>query len=232
MRFLRDIVTAVRGGINEAGEAVVDSQALRILEQEIRDADAAINAAKVSLSQLKAKEIGLAKQINELDIDIEDYTAKARAALAAEKRDLALTIAEKIAELTESKTDLKEQHDALEVQVNKIYQVIKTREKQKDKNRLELQKAKTYADLQKTQVAVAAAMPTNDSSAKRVQRALDRVKQKQADTENQMSADQWLNDLEKGNDLDAQIAAAGLDDSKTSANDILAKLEGKWFKQQ
>jgi len=227
MRFLRDIVTAVRGGINEAGEAVVDSQALRILEQEIRDADAAINAAKVSLSQLKAKEIGLAKQINELDIDIEDYTAKARAALAAEKRDLALTIAEKIAELTESKTDLKEQHDALEVQVNKIYQVIKTREKQKDKNRLELQKAKTYADLQKTQVAVAAAMPTNDSSAKRVQRALDRVKQKQADTENQMSADQWLNDLEKGNDLDAQIAAAGLDDSKTSANDILAKLEGK-----
>lgn len=227
MRFLRDIVTAVRGGINEAGEAVVDSQALRILEQEIRDADAAINAAKVSLSQLKAKEIGLAKQINELDIDIEDYTAKARAALAAEKRDLALTIAEKIAELTESKTDLKEQHDALEVQVNKIHQVIKTREKQKDKNRLELQKAKTYADLQKTQVAVAAAMPTNDSSAKRVQRALDRVKQKQADTENQMSADQWLNDLEKGNDLDAQIAAAGLDDSKTSANDILAKLEGK-----
>lgn len=227
MRFLRDIVTAVRGGINEAGEAVVDSQALRILEQEIRDADAAINAAKVSLSQLKAKEIGLAKQINELDIDIDDYTAKARAALAAEKRDLALTIAEKIAELTESKTDLKEQHDALEVQVNKIYQVIKTREKQKDKNRLELQKAKTYADLQKTQVAVAAAMPTNDSSAKRVQRALDRVKQKQADTENQMSADQWLNDLEKGNDLDAQIAAAGLDDSKTSANDILAKLEGK-----
>lgn len=227
MRFLRDIVTAVRGGINEAGEAVVDSQALRILEQEIRDADAAINAAKVSLSQLKAKEIGLAKQINELDIDIEDYTAKARAALAAEKRDLALTIAEKIAELTESKTDLKEQHDALEVQVNKIYQVIKTREKQKDKNRLELQKAKTYADLQKTQVAVAAAMPTNDSSAKRVQRALDRVKQKQADTENQMSADQWLNDLEQGNDLDAQIAAAGLDDSKTSANDILAKLEGK-----
>ena len=227
MKFLRDIVTAVRGGINEAGEAVVDSQALRILEQEIRDADAAINTAKVSLSQLKAKEIGLAKQINELDIDIEDYTAKARAALAAEKPDLALNIAEKIAELTESKNDLKEQHQALEIQVNKIYQVIKAREKQKDKNRLELQKAKTYADLQKTQVAVAAAMPTNDSSAKRVQRALDRVKQKQADTENKMSADQWLNDLEKGNDLDAQIAAAGLDDSKTSAHDILAKLEGK-----
>lgn len=227
MKFLRDIVTAVRGGINEAGEAVVDSQALRILEQEIRDADAAIGNAKVSLSQLKAKEIGLAKQIHELDVDIEDYTAKARAALAADKRDLARTIAEKIAELTESKTDLQEQHDALEVQVNKIYQVIKVREKQKDKNRLELQKAKTYEDLQKTQVAVAAAMPTNDSSAKRVQRALDRVKQKQSDAENKMSADQWLNDLEQGSDLDAQIAAAGIGEQKSSADDILAKLEGK-----
>ncbi len=227
MQFLRDIVTAVRGGINEAGEAVVDSQALRILEQEIRDAEAAIQKAKVSLSNLKAKEIGLKKQVNELSVDIEDYTKKAKAALEKENRDLARKIAEKIGELRQTKEETETQQLELKDQVDKIHEVIRQREKQKDKNRLELQKAKTYEDLQKTQKAVAAAMPTNDSSQKRVQRALDRVKQKQEDADNQMSADQWLADLESGSDLDAEISAAGLDPKKSSADDILAELEGK-----
>ena len=33
------LLSALRGGANEVGEAIVDSQALRILDQEIRDAD-------------------------------------------------------------------------------------------------------------------------------------------------------------------------------------------------
>ncbi len=227
MKFLRDIVTALRGGVNEVGDAIVDSQALRILEQEIRDAEEAIHKAKSSLSQLKAKEIGLSKKINEINTDVADYTSKAKAALAQDNRELATKVAERIADLRTSLKDYQEQQSQLSVQVEKIYDVIKKREKQIERNRIELQKAKTYEDLQKTQKVVAAAMPTNDSSAKRVQRALDRVKQKQADTENRMSADQWLADLESGSDLDAELAKAGIGKSRSSADDILAELEGK-----
>lgn len=227
MKFLRDIVTAVRGGVNEVGEAIVDSQALRILEQEIRDAEDAIQKAKVSLSQLKAKEIGLSKKVNEINTDIADYTSKAKAALEQGNRELATKVAERIAELRTSKVDYEEQQSQLSVQVDKIYDVIKKREKQIERNRIELQKAKTYEDLQKTQKVVAAAMPTNDSSAKRVQRAMDRVKKRQEDTENRMSADQWLSDLETGADLDAQLAEAGIGKNTSSADDILAELEGK-----
>jgi hypothetical protein len=36
----RRLVTAVRGGVSELGEAIADSQALRILDEEIRDNDA------------------------------------------------------------------------------------------------------------------------------------------------------------------------------------------------
>lgn len=39
MNVWSKLLTALRGGANEMGEAVVDSQALRILDQEIRDAD-------------------------------------------------------------------------------------------------------------------------------------------------------------------------------------------------
>lgn len=39
MNVWSKLLTALRGGANEMGEAMVDSQALRILDQEIRDAD-------------------------------------------------------------------------------------------------------------------------------------------------------------------------------------------------
>ena len=38
MSVWKKLVTALKGGATEAAEAVVDSQALRILDQEIRDA--------------------------------------------------------------------------------------------------------------------------------------------------------------------------------------------------
>ena len=49
MAIFKKLVTALRGGINEAGEAIVDTQALRILDQEIRDADSELKQAKESL---------------------------------------------------------------------------------------------------------------------------------------------------------------------------------------
>ena len=75
-------------------------------------------------------------------------------------------------------------------------------------------------------MAVASAMPANDSGAKRVQRAMDRVKTRQEEVENKMDADKWLSELEEGSDLDQELSDAGLSKSGASADDILAKLKG------
>ena len=50
MAIFSKLVTALRGGINDAGEAIIDTQALRILDQEIRDADVELKQAKESLA--------------------------------------------------------------------------------------------------------------------------------------------------------------------------------------
>jgi len=42
MSIWAKVATAIRGGVSEAGEAIADNQALRILDQEIRDADNAL----------------------------------------------------------------------------------------------------------------------------------------------------------------------------------------------
>ncbi len=225
MSILKDLFAAIKGNVNKAGEAIVDSQAMTILEQEIREAKEGIAKATVNIRNLKAQAIKFDKKSIELSEDIAEYTAKAKAALEQGNEDLARKVAIKIAELTDEKTDVDAQGEELTAQTDRLYKIVKEREASIEKNKIELEKLKTYEQVQKTQTAVAAAMPTNDSGAKRVQRAMERVKSRQEEAENRMDADKWLSDLEKGADLDAELADAGLSSTGTSADDILASLK-------
>jgi len=63
MAILNKLITALRGGINDVGESIVDSQALRILDQEIRDADAELKQAKESLANIMAQQKLADKQV-------------------------------------------------------------------------------------------------------------------------------------------------------------------------
>ena len=101
MSILRDMFTAIKGAGSEAGEAIVDANAVRILEQELREADNAIHKAKQNLTKLKGVEIRLKREINSLQTDIDDYEAKAVEALNENKEDIAIKVAERIAELAE-----------------------------------------------------------------------------------------------------------------------------------
>ena len=225
MSILKDLFSAFKGNVNKAGEAVVDAQAMTILEQEIREAKEAIAKATTNIRNLKAQAIRFDKKSAELGEDIAEYTSKAKGALEQGNEDLARKVAEKIAQLSDEKTETDVQAQELTAQTDRLYKLVKDREANIEKNKIELEKMKTYEQVQKTQSAVAAAMPTNDSGAKRVQRAMDRVKAKQQEAENRMDADKWLSDLEQGSDLDAELSAAGLSSKGTSADDILASLK-------
>ena len=104
MGVLRDMFTALKGGANEVGEAIVDANAIRILEQEIRDAETAIASAKQSLTRMKSSEIKLKREVATIDADVADYEQKAVKALNAGEEALATEVAERIAEL-ESERD-------------------------------------------------------------------------------------------------------------------------------
>ena len=225
MSILKDLFSAFKGNVNKAGEALVDSQAMTILEQEIREAQEGISKATVNIRNLKAEAIRFEKKSVELADEIGDYTAKANEALKMGNEELAQKVAEKIADLTNDKNEVDTQAIDLASQTEKLYRIVKDREASIEKNKIELEKLKTFAQVQKTQAAVAEAMPTNDSGAKRVQHAMDRVKAKHQEAENKMDADQWLADLEKDSDLQAELDAAGLNKKGITAEDVLANLK-------
>lgn len=225
MNILKDIIKAFKGGANEVGEAIVDSQALRILEQEIRESDEGIAKAKVQLRNLKSKEIKIQRNLKSLKDDEAQYTAKAKQCKDSGQNELARECVEKVMDLRGKIEPIETEFAALSTSVASIYSVIQQRENMIEKNRNELEKAKTIRELNKVKSAVASAIPTNDSSASRVNRALERVKRQEQEFNDAQSADTFFADQESGANLDNKLKAAGIGaNGKKSADDLFDSL--------
>jgi phage shock protein A len=77
------LFTALRGGVNEAAETVADGQAMRILDQELRDAEKSLGLARSNLAGMMATAKRIEKRILENQGKEERDIANARAALHA-----------------------------------------------------------------------------------------------------------------------------------------------------
>lgn len=230
MGILRDIVKAIKGGASEVGEAIVDTQAIRIYEQEIREAETAIEKAKKSLTGLKATEIALKRKINTLETDIADYESKALAALNAGQEALAAEVAEHIAELEAERDETLAEYERLVQEVNGINAMIKQREKTIHKNKRELEKVKTVQELQKATSSISANIAATGSTEHRVSKALDRVKAKQQRYKDSMEAGEWMAQENSSSSLDAKLAASGIGASAQTGNSVLERLKAKQAK--
>jgi phage shock protein A len=227
MSIFGDIVTAIRGGVNEAGEAIVDSQAIRIYEQEIREAETAIEKAKKSLTSLKTTEIGLKRKLNTLNDDIADYETKAMQALDSGKEDLATEVAGHIDELEQERNSIKEEHENLKKEVSSIYSLIKKREKVIQKNKRELEKVKTVQQLQNATNSISANIAATGSSEHRVAKALDRIKKKQQRTTDSMEAGEWMEEQDSSSDIDKKLKDSGIGKTTGGADSVLERLKAK-----
>jgi phage shock protein A len=228
MSIFGDIITAIKGGASEVGESIVDSQAIRIYEQEIREAETAIEKAKKSLTGLKTSEIGLKRSLNTLNADIADYETKAMQALDSGQEDLATEVAGRIDELEQERNGIKDEHDNLKKEVASIYTLIKKREKVIQKNKRELEKVKTVQQLQNATNSISANIAATGSSEHRVSKALDRIKKKQQRTTDSMEAGEWMEEQDGSDDLDKKLKEGGIGGSSSGgASSVLERLKAK-----
>ena len=99
MSVLKKIITAVRGGAREVGEFVVDANGTRIFEQEIKDAETHLRKAKQDLTDVMAKQMQAGRKVASTKNEISEHEDYAGQALEKNNEELALEIAEKIAQL-------------------------------------------------------------------------------------------------------------------------------------
>jgi phage shock protein A len=97
--MFKQLLTLLRGKSFEAGNAVIQRNAMALLDQQLRDSAAAITAAQHALARAMAEEQQETQRLAALATRITGLEDRARAALSGNREDLALLAAEAIAGL-------------------------------------------------------------------------------------------------------------------------------------
>lgn len=220
------LVTAVRGGANEAAEAVADNQALRILDQEIRDAETALRKARGDLAGLMADGKRMEKRVADLEDKANRDMASARSAMSAGREDLAQQLAQRISttrgELERDQGDLAR----VKAQQSSMMQTVQQTEQRITAMKREVESVKATESLQRAQSAIATSQSGVNSRLGSAMDSLERIKQKQEKTAARLEAGEELAALESGSDLDRQLREAGIGGQVSSTDSIMAEIMG------
>jgi phage shock protein A len=219
------IFTAIRGGVNEAAEAAVDSQSMRILDQEIRDAEQSLRRARSDLAGIMASNKSLMRRIEEHRAKEAKDTESARSAIAAGRTDLAQGLAQRIAttrtELQRDQTEL----DQLLPRQQQMLRAIQDTEARITQMKREVDNVKANESLLRAQSSIAHSQSGINTRLGSAVDSLERIKKRQEQTAGRLAAGAELAAIENGSDLDRQLLEAGIGSgSSQSADDILAQL--------
>jgi phage shock protein A len=219
------LITLFRGTAYEAGAAVVDANALRILDQEIRDADNALGKARDDLATLVARRRMIEKEVANLRDQGGRYESAARSALAKGDEALALEVAQRIAELERDVAQREPQLEEMRQAEARMHQTIAATQQKVEGLRREIDVVKVNDSVQKAQAAVASRGGSATASLGSAADSLKRIKERQAIQDEKFRAAGELEDRRTGADLDAKLQAAGILPGHSSASDVLARLK-------
>ncbi|KZZ11464.1 phage shock protein A [Oleibacter sp. HI0075] len=227
MSILKKIFTAVRGGAREVGEAIVDANAIRILEQEITDARNSLGKARENLTEVMAKEMQTKREISTLSQKITEHEDYASQAMEKGDEALAIEIAQKIVELEGEKSSKEAILDSFTQHIATLKSQINQAEGTIAENDRQLLMVKTTESVQKATMSVTDSMSSNNSSMSNARESLERIKKRQQERSDKAAASAVLQ-AEAGNDLAAKIKAAGLSGSSgSSAESVLERIRAK-----
>jgi phage shock protein A len=227
MGIFSKLFTAVRGAFTETGEAIVDTQSLRILDQEMRDAKKHLDEAKENLTKVIAEQMGVEREVNRLKKSMAEYEGYAMQALEKGDEKLAGEIAEKIAEV---ENELEAQQSVLNGynnNVGSLKQTIRNTERNIKSMEREISVVKTTTSVQKASEAAAAKFSGSNTALRSATESLERIKQKQQQKGDQMAAAMKMQQEESGDALQDKLKAAGIVHANASGQSVLERLKAK-----
>ena len=226
MTLWRKLFTLGRAGAHEAASSVVDANAIRILDQEVRDAETAQGKARDDLAGLVARRRVLENDVASFKAQASKYESSARAAVAKGDMDLARQVAQRIADL-EADIGLKTPQIAeMRAAEEQIHAAVAATDRRIDTLRREIEVVKVNESVQKAQSAVAASGAGAGNALGSAADSLARIKERQAIRGERIRAAGEIEDRRTGADLDEKLRVAGILPGHSSADDVLARLTG------
>ena len=227
MNIWAKVATAIRGGVNEAGEAIVDSQALRILDQEIRDADNGLIRSKEALTGIIAKRKIADKKVESLKASIKEYEGYAMQALDKGDETLATEIADKIAGLEAELAGEEGLAKSFADNEAQLRRAVGQTEANLKRLKQQVDTVKATETVQRAQAAVAARHAGAGSSMQGALDSLQRLKTKQSERAARFEAANELALSTEEVSLDDKLKAAGIVDGGAKGGDVLTRLRAQ-----
>jgi phage shock protein A len=222
MAIWSKLFTLGRAAGNEAASAVVDANALRILDQEIRDADKAQGKARDDLAGLVARRRILEAEVQSFQAQIAKYEGSARVAVDKGNMDLARQVAQRIADLEQDISMKAPQVADMRQAEEQIHTAIAATDRKIEQLRREVDVVKVNESVQKAQATVAASGAGNSLGS--AADSLARIRERQMIRGEKIRAAGELEDRRTGADLDEKLRLAGILPGQSSADDVLARL--------
>ncbi|ABM00871.1 PspA/IM30 family protein [Shewanella amazonensis] len=227
MGILNKILTAFRGGANEVGQSIVDANATRIFEQEIRDAEKHLTKAKRDLTDVMAKEMAAAREVDRLKRTIGEHEGYATQALEKGNEALALEVAEKIAQLEQELAEQQSANEAFSNNAAKLKELVKKTERQLADYQRQLSMVKTTESVQKATASITDSFASSNSKLLNAKESLERIKARQQQFDDRMKAAETLESENSDKSLAAKLAEAGIGEQKSDANAVLERLKAR-----
>jgi len=227
MGILSKIMTAIRGGAREAGEAIIDANSIRIFEQEVKDAEASLQKAKQDLTAVMAKEMQAKRQVESITTEIGKHEGYVAQALEKNDETLALEVAEKITQL-QSELDIQQaSQKSFSAHVERLKDMVKKTMRSLADMKRQLVMVKTTENVQKAAKSINSSYASSGSKLLSAKESLDRIKKRQETFEDKLKAGESLQDDLEGANLEKKLKAAGIGETSSSAADVLAKIKAK-----
>lgn len=223
----RKLVDAVRGGANELGEAIADSQALRILDQEIRDADAELHRSKDALAEMLAHYKVALDRLAASDARVEEYEGYALKALKSDDEALAREVAAKIAAFEADRDDDRQRSEELAARIADLRKVIAQAEAHIKRLKQQVDTVRATATVQRAQATVAHRHAGTDSRLRTALESLERIKRRQAERGARMEAAAEIAREDGDDALEAKLREAGIIAEPSGADAVLSRLKKK-----
>ncbi len=220
-------MTALKGATNEVGEAIADSNALRILDQEIREASDQLQQSKTQLVGIMAKQKLSSQKCAELKEKVAEYENYAMKALDQGDESLATEVASRISEYETQLNSEQEMEKSFADSVVSLKKAIVDAESNLRRLKQQVDTVKATESVQKAQAACAAKHSGVNSKMATATDSLERIKQRQAERAAQMEAASELSGDTGESDLQAKLKAAGIAQGDSDASSVLERLKAR-----
>lgn len=219
------LVKAVRGGVNELGEAIVDTQALRILDQEIRDNDAELHRTRATLAETMARCKVAQERLAAANASLDTYESYARKTLKAGEDTLLREIAAKIAVIEIERDDHAGQVRGYADSIAHLRKVVAQLETSIKRLKQQVDTVRATESVQRAQAAVAQRREGSDVRMRTALESLERIKRRQAERSAQLEAVEAIAADPHDDALDAKLRRAGIIADEDRAEAVLARLK-------